>query len=48
MKVLITGTSGKIGSYVLERFADKYDVAGVDLKPYPNAQTVSIILPRFS
>jgi len=35
MKVLVTGASGQIGSYVLERFADKHDAAGVDLKPCP-------------
>ncbi len=35
MKILITGASGQIGSYVLERFADKHDTAGVDLKPCP-------------
>ena len=33
MRILITGASGQIGSYVLERFADKHDTAGVDLKP---------------
>jgi len=35
MKILVTGASGQIGSYVLERFADKYDTVGVDLKPCP-------------
>ena len=35
MKVLITGASGQIGSYVLEKFADKCDAVGVDLKPCP-------------
>ena len=35
MKILITGASGQIGSYVLERFADKHNAAGVDLKPCP-------------
>jgi len=33
MKILVTGASGQIGSYVLEGFADKHDTAGVDLKP---------------
>ena len=33
MRVLITGASGQIGSYVLERFVDKYDPIGIDLKP---------------
>ena len=35
MKVLITGASGQIGSYVLEMLDKKYEVIGVDLKPYP-------------
>ena len=35
MKILVTGASGQIGSYVLERFMDKYDAVGVDLKPCP-------------
>ena len=33
--MLITGASGQIGSYVLERFADKEETIGVDLKPCP-------------
>ena len=33
MKILITGASGQIGSYVLEKFVDEYDVIGIDLKP---------------
>jgi len=32
-KYLITGASGQIGSYVLERFSDKAEVIGVDLRP---------------
>lgn len=35
MKILITGVSGQIGSYVLELLAKKYEVIGVDLKQYP-------------
>ncbi len=35
MKILITGASGQIGSYVLKELVDKYDAVGVDLKPYP-------------
>ena len=35
MKILITGASGQIGSYVLERFVDRCDVIGIDLKPCP-------------
>lgn len=34
MKILVTGSSGQIGSYVLERFVNK-EVIGVDLKPCP-------------
>ncbi len=33
--VLVTGASGQIGSYVLELLSRKYEVIGVDLKPYP-------------
>ncbi len=35
MKILVTGASGQVGSYVLERFADKCDAAGVDLRHCP-------------
>jgi|GEM_PF-4728773 nucleoside-diphosphate-sugar epimerase len=35
MKIHITGASGQIGSYVLERFADRYDAVGVDLRYCP-------------
>ena len=35
MKILITGASGQIGSYVMEEFVDKYDTIGVDLKLCP-------------
>jgi len=33
MKVLVTGASGQIGSYVLEKFVDKYEAVGIDIKP---------------
>lgn len=33
MKILVTGTSGQIGSYVLERFAERHDAIGVDIRP---------------
>ena len=36
MKILVTGASGQIGSYVLERFLDKHETVGVDLKLYPS------------
>lgn len=32
MRILVTGASGQIGSYVLERLADEYDAVGVDLR----------------
>jgi len=35
MRILITGVSGQIGSYVLELLTKKYEVIGVDLKPCP-------------
>jgi len=35
MKILVTGASGQIGSYVLEKFSNKYETIGVDLKKYP-------------
>ncbi len=34
MRILITGASGQIGSYVLELLAKKHEVIGMDLKPY--------------
>ncbi len=35
MNILVTGASGRIGSYVLGRFADECNAVGVDLKPCP-------------
>lgn len=35
MKVLVTGASGQIGSFVLELLAKKHEVIGVNLRPYP-------------
>ncbi len=35
MNILITRASGQIGLHVLERFVNKHDVIGVDLKPCP-------------
>ncbi|UCE45047.1 MAG: NAD-dependent epimerase/dehydratase family protein [Methanobacteriota archaeon] len=32
MKVLVTGSSGQLGSYVCERLRDRHDVRGLDLK----------------
>ena len=32
-KYLITGASGQIRSYVLERFLDRAEAIGVDLRP---------------
>ncbi|MBE0518247.1 MAG: GDP-mannose 4,6-dehydratase [Thermoplasmata archaeon] len=33
MKVLVTGSSGQLGSYVCELLLDKHDVSGIDNKP---------------
>lgn len=44
MRVLVTGASGQIGSYVLERFMDKYDAVGVDLKPCPIKDLKDLII----
>lgn len=44
MKVLVTGSSGQLGSYVCESLLDKYDVVGLDLRPcpYPNLRRYGI------
>ncbi|MCJ7490409.1 MAG: NAD-dependent epimerase/dehydratase family protein [Thermoplasmata archaeon] len=33
MKLLVTGSSGQLGSYVCELLADKYEIIGMDIKP---------------
>ena len=35
MKVLVTGTSGQLGSYVVELIAEDYAVSGMDIRPCP-------------
>lgn len=44
MRVLVTGTSGQIGSYVLEKFADEHEVVGVDLKPCPLKELEDLVV----
>ncbi len=36
MDVLITGASGQIGSYVFEHLIEKFNIIGVDIKPFEN------------
>ena len=31
-KILITGSSGQVGSQLVEHFMDKYEVVGLDIK----------------
>jgi UDP-glucose 4-epimerase len=45
MRILVTGASGQIGSYVLERLADEYDAVGVDLK-VPTIKAIKDIVIR--
>jgi len=33
MKLLVTGSSGQLGSYVCELLADKHEITGMDIKP---------------
>jgi len=35
MKIVITGSSGQVGSYLLEHFSKKHEVVGLDSKPCP-------------
>lgn len=44
MKVLVTGTSGHIGSAVAERIAQEADVIGLDLHPGPQTTHVGDLL----
>jgi UDP-glucose 4-epimerase len=43
MRILITGSSGLIGSCVFEKLRGKYEVFGLDLKPSPYATIVGDI-----
>lgn len=38
MKIVVTGTSGQVGSYLLEHLMKKHDVLGLDNRPCPYAQ----------
>ena len=40
--VLITGASGMIGSLLMHRLADTYDVRGLDVRPSPGVAVVSV------
>lgn len=44
MKVLVTGSSGQLGSYVCEELMKDYEVVGLDIKPqpYPSLKAISI------
>lgn len=44
MKVLVTGSSGQLGSYVCEALRGSYDVLGLDIKPQPyeNLKSISV------
>ena len=44
MKVLVTGASGQIGSYVLENFADKFETLGVDVNPCPVRELRDLVI----
>ncbi|AGK60094.1 Nucleoside-diphosphate-sugar epimerase [Archaeoglobus sulfaticallidus PM70-1] len=44
MKILVTGASGQIGSYVLERFVDNCDAIGVDLRRCPIKDLRDLVL----
>ncbi|HUU07215.1 MAG TPA: NAD-dependent epimerase/dehydratase family protein, partial [Thermoplasmata archaeon] len=33
MKLLVTGSSGQLGSYVCELLADRHEIIGMDIKP---------------
>jgi UDP-glucose 4-epimerase len=39
MKVLVTGSSGQLGSYICESMAGEYEVSGLDIAPSRHAST---------
>ncbi|MGD9962535.1 MAG: NAD-dependent epimerase/dehydratase family protein [Thermoplasmata archaeon] len=39
MKVLVTGSSGQLGSYICEAMSGEREVSGVDIAPSPHAST---------
>jgi UDP-glucose 4-epimerase len=45
MKVLVTGSSGQLGSYVSELLMPSHKVVGMDIKPQPfeSLKVISII-----
>ena len=44
MKILVTGSSGQLGSYVCEELMQGNEVVGLDIRPqpYPNLKAISI------
>ncbi len=45
MKVLVTGSSGQLGSYVCEELMANSEVSGLDIRPqpYPNLKAISVL-----
>jgi len=45
LKVLVTGSSGQLGSYVCEALVGKCEVVGLDIRPqpYPDLKAISIL-----
>jgi len=52
MKIVVTGTSGQVGSYLMEHFSRKHEVIGLDNRPCPfasiadNTKPVNIFTER--
>lgn len=42
MKVLVTGSSGQLGSYVCELMGSAHEVSGLDMRPSPHAPTAGL------
>ncbi len=45
MKVLVTGSSGQLGSYICEHLAGAHEVSGLDIVPSPYASTRDLTVP---
>ena len=47
-KILVTGSTGYLGSYLVKRLLDNYRVIGLDIvKPKKNIKTIRLLIKKY-